>query len=207
METHGHIIRYRAIASNLSVILFFLIISHVSLAQRTGGNLQIYQETNAEVGILTAATWLLSPSAFRASWPRYGYTYDEFRSSCDSESLQRYDIGSGVLASPGNGTYSESGRYIGLPLADNTRHDDIVSFIETVAGGADISATSRTLNAGGVQEGDGERGIVRMREICSLLPDQIPADNPTNNLVVITQHPVPGSSATLRLSEVDAASR
>ena len=126
-------------------------------------------------------------------WPRYGYPYSEFLSSCDSKNLKRYDIGSGALAIPSTDDGSEE--YFGLPLAGSTRPEDVAKFI----------ANNKASNAGGVQEGEGERKAVRMREICRILPRPDPSstDDPYTRIVVVTQRPIPGSSADLRLTELE----
>ena len=130
-------------------------------------------------------------------WPRYGYPYSKFLSSCDSKNLKRYDIGSGALAIPS--TDADSEEYFGLPLAGSTRPEDVASFI------ANNPDNFQASNAGGVQEGEGERKVVRMREICRILPrpDQNSTDASYTGIVVVTQHPIPGSSADLRLTELE----
>ena len=208
--------RCRILVANIVATLAFGIFSCTVHAQIEG--IHRYQQQTQDLHETSwlsrqrwelALAWIFSPAKFKELWPRYGYTYDQFLSSCDSENLQRYDIGSGALAAPRNGANSESGEYFGLALADNTSREDVESFIGAVANGTGSYPTSQALNAERMQEEDGEHEVVRMHEICGILPrpDTNSHDQPHTKIVVITQHPIPGSSTDLRLTELGTTSQ
>ena len=202
--------RCRIFVANIVAILAFGIFSCTVLAQIEG--IHRYQQQTQDLHETSwlsrqrwelALAWIFSPAKFKEQWPRYGYTYDRFFSSCKSENLQRYDIGSGALAT--SITDSEPAEYIGLPLAGNTDPGEVGSFIEAIANGTGSHSTSQALSAEGTREGDSEHKVVRIREICRILRDS-DLDS-TDNLVVITQHPIPGPSTDLRLTELNMTSR
>lgn len=216
MKIWKNFAHHRRYATNSLAVLLFGIAAYGVHADEVNRSWPYWYEQTEDPGNLSwessqrwklAAAWLFSPSTFKALWPRYGYAYDQFASLCDSPGIERYDIGSGVLAALKYTASDGPPAYIGLPLADNTKPETVEWFIGAIADGTINFTASQALNAGGVQEGDGERNVVRMREICRILPPLEP--NSTGDMVVITQHPVPvpGFSATLRLSEVDAASQ
>ena len=159
--------------------------------------------------LLLAIAFAFDSERFRKLWPQYGYPYFDFLSSCSSPNLQRYDIGSGALAIPSTDANSEHAEYIGLALADNTSREDVESFIGAVANGTGGVPASQAPNAERVREEDGEHEVVRMHEICRILPrpDTESTDSRYTGLVVITQHPIPGSFTDLRLTELDTMPR
>ena len=205
----------RILLANIAAILAFGILSCTVPAQvaSESGSFHRYQlSQEGDTSWLSrrrwelALAWTFSPSRFRDLWHRYGYPYHEFRQLCDLEHLQRYDIGSGALVA----ALGSDGGYIGIPLAGDTR-SNVESFISSVTDSMSTDATQSSVagqvpNDGRGQEGEGERDVVRMREVCSILP---PPSQSTDNLVVVTQHhvPVPDSPATLRLTEVNTTSR
>jgi len=206
--------RRRILVANLIAIPALWIFASTVLAQQDG-RIHRYQQqehSQQEAGWLSrqrwelALAWIFSPSKFKEQWPRYGYPYHAFHSSCGSESLQRYDIGSGALAIPRiqNDADSESAEYIGLTLAGDTRPEDVESFLGAVADRTGNFPTTQAPNAARVQDGNGEREVVRMHEICGILSSF--GSDTSGNLVVVTQHPIPGISTDLRLTELDATS-
>lgn len=199
MKTCNSSGRLRAISAN---IVFSVMFALPCVASAQDEFTLTYHETEdpgerliSSRNIELALAFAFNSVRFWELWPRYGYPYSEFLSSCDSKNLKRYDIGSGALAIPS----TDSEEYFGLPLAGSTRIDDVKSFVTKNTDNFQAS------NAGGVQDGEGERKAVRMREICRILPRPDPEapDDPYAKIVVVTQHPIPGSSADLRLTELE----
>ena len=192
MQTCFLFSRYRTIMFNFSAMLILLLSSSTVFAVGVSQNLQNYksiEQENIGIGIVAAAKWLFNPSAFKASWPRYGYAYSEIANLCALDSLQRYDIGSGALA------IRKDGKYVGFLLTEDTDGSDIGDEIDALK--------NKEWKSPGSTDNVKESDAIRMGKVCEILENSniegILNDQDIHGEILVTRHPIPGGTPELRL--------